>query len=117
MDTTPVLGPAQHVLDLVSLVVERGMVRDRHLALTGCRGLARAFPGRFGTSRRRRLWLLDVFRGVGIPRGPRYRGRRYSRLISRTRYARRCRTVRPHRLGMFAVVLLCGMGVSLLAES
>ena len=33
MDTAPVLEPAEHVLDLVALSVERPVVGDRHLAV------------------------------------------------------------------------------------
>jgi hypothetical protein len=33
MDTSPFVEPAEHVLNLVSLAVERGIVRDRHLSV------------------------------------------------------------------------------------
>ena len=36
VDASPVLEPAEHVLDSVALAIERGIVWDRHLAVCLC---------------------------------------------------------------------------------
>src|SRR3546814_18537695 len=74
MDAPPILKPAEHVLDLVSLAIEQRIVRDRCLPVSLCRDAGGdaalrerlAKPDRKRVVQGKRVWVRVYLGSCGI---------------------------------------------------